>query len=148
MTTSDHVSPLLLTAPPTAEPFAWEWVDKIRRREVSATEVARHYLDRITSVNDVVNAVAWIDEDLVLGQAGAADEALRDGGGGDGPFGRSLAAERRDVTRAEPDCKVGRVYRSGLHPDDYLVGSRGRNLLFLDAEPQQSGRCDLRPKLK
>lgn len=82
MTTSDHVSPLLLTAPPTAEPFAWEWVDKIRRREVSATEVARHYLDRITSVNDVVNAVAWIDEDLVLGQARAADEALRDGGTG------------------------------------------------------------------
>ena len=64
------------------EPFAWEWVERIRGGSVSAAEVARHYLDRITSVNSVVNAIAAIAEGLVLAQAASADDAVRRGEGG------------------------------------------------------------------
>lgn len=66
----------------TAEPFAWEWVDRIRRREVSATEVAEHYLARIAAVNGMLNAVAAIDEQDVRRQARTVDEAVRRGDGG------------------------------------------------------------------
>src|SRR5258705_9546719 len=50
--------------------------------------------------------------------------------------------------RAEQLRQVGRVDRSGLHPDDHLVGSRRCNVLLLEAEPQLSSRRDLRPQLE
>ena len=64
------------------EPFAWEWLERLRSRDISSTELSRHYLDRLASVNDAVNAVAWVDEAYVLEQAGKADVALARGDAG------------------------------------------------------------------
>lgn len=52
------------------------------RGECSSVEVARHYLKRISQVNPVVNAVAALDEELVIAQAEEADRRRAAGHGG------------------------------------------------------------------
>ncbi len=58
---------------------ALEQAQAIRRREVSAVELARHYLERSHHLNETVGAFALIADDLALEQARAADEAVAEG---------------------------------------------------------------------
>ncbi|MDN4474151.1 amidase [Demequina zhanjiangensis] len=51
----------------------------LQRREVSAVETARLYLDRIDALNPGVNAIVWMDREDVLQRAEAADARLAAG---------------------------------------------------------------------
>ena len=53
--------------------------DRLVRRDVSAVELTRAVLDRISGVDDRVRAYLTVTADLALAQAGAADAALADG---------------------------------------------------------------------
>lgn len=55
---------------------ALEQAAAIRRREVSSTELAGHYLGRTRVLNDVVGAFTTITDELALAQASAADLAV------------------------------------------------------------------------
>ena len=55
---------------------ALEQAAAIRRREVSSTELAGHYLGRTHALNDVVGAFTTITDELALAQAAAADMAV------------------------------------------------------------------------
>ena len=55
---------------------ALEQAAAIRRREVSSTELAGHYLGRTHALNDVVGAFTTITDELALAQAAAADLAV------------------------------------------------------------------------
>ncbi|NDY42199.1 Asp-tRNA(Asn)/Glu-tRNA(Gln) amidotransferase subunit GatA [Dissulfurirhabdus thermomarina] len=52
---------------------------RLRAREVSAVEVARAYLDRISAVDPKVGAYLTVTEELALAQAEAADRRLAEG---------------------------------------------------------------------
>ncbi|MFS0734132.1 amidase [Microbacterium sp. 1P10UB] len=58
---------------------ATELARLIRAGELSAVEVAQHYLDRHDQANPAVNAIVWIDRDDVLRRAGESDERVRRG---------------------------------------------------------------------
>jgi len=51
----------------------------LREREVSAVEVAQHYLDRVDALNPALNAIVWIDREDVLRRAREADQRLAAG---------------------------------------------------------------------
>jgi aspartyl-tRNA(Asn)/glutamyl-tRNA(Gln) amidotransferase subunit A len=53
--------------------------DKIRKGEISSTELVEHYLARITSLDENLNAFRRVCPERALEQAHAADEALRAG---------------------------------------------------------------------
>jgi amidase len=50
----------------------------IRRREVSSEEVVRAFLERIEKVNPKINAVVQLRADAAIGEARAADRAIRE----------------------------------------------------------------------
>ena len=56
---------------------ATELARRIRDCEVTAVEVAQHYLGRLEAVNPAVNAIVWIDPDDVLRRARESDERVR-----------------------------------------------------------------------
>ena len=64
------------------EPSAAGWLGRLRSRELSARELAEHYLQRIADVDGRLNAVTWIEPDAVLAAAEAADAARAAGDGG------------------------------------------------------------------
>jgi amidase len=57
------------------EPSAVEWLRRLAARELSARELAEHYLGRIDAVNDPINAVVARDPARLFEQADAADRA-------------------------------------------------------------------------
>ena len=63
------------------DPFlsATELARLLRTRQVSATETAEFYLDRVDTVNPEINAIVWMDRDDILRRAAAADERLAAG---------------------------------------------------------------------
>jgi Asp-tRNA(Asn)/Glu-tRNA(Gln) amidotransferase A subunit family amidase len=61
------------------EPSAKEWLERLRRREVSSREHAEHYLGRIDAVNGQLNAVVALDRERVVAEAEQADAARADG---------------------------------------------------------------------
>jgi len=58
---------------------ALEQASAIRRRDVSAVELTRHYLERAHDLNETVGAFALIADDQALDQAEAADRAVAQG---------------------------------------------------------------------
>ncbi|WP_051579518.1 amidase [Pseudonocardia acaciae] len=67
------------------EPSALEWVARLRAGELSARELAEHYLDRMWSADERVHAVLACDRERVLADADAADRRLAAGGVDDDP---------------------------------------------------------------
>ena len=64
------------------EPSAHEWLRRLEARELSAVELATHYLARLEAENPRLNAVAAVRPDAVLAAAAKADEARAAGGSG------------------------------------------------------------------
>ncbi len=58
---------------------ATELADDVRRGQISASEVAEHFVGRVESVNPTINAIVDFDREQVLSDARALDEKL--GGG-------------------------------------------------------------------
>lgn len=57
---------------------ALEQAGAIARREISATELTRHYLERSHRLNDLVGAFALVADDVALDQARRADALVAD----------------------------------------------------------------------
>jgi len=58
---------------------ATELAQRLRRRELSAVELLRHYLGRVERLNPALNAVVVLDAERALQRAKAADAALAKG---------------------------------------------------------------------
>lgn len=58
------------------EPMVTEWRKRLDRREISATELAQHYLQLIERRNPDVNAIVVMDPELTLKMARDADSRL------------------------------------------------------------------------
>ena len=52
---------------------------KIRQKEISVTEVVKAYLERITTVNPIINALQQLDPERILSEAKSADNAIKNG---------------------------------------------------------------------
>jgi amidase len=62
------------------EPSALEWVARLRAGELSARELAEHYLNRMWAADERVHAVLACDPQRVLAEADAADRRIAAGG--------------------------------------------------------------------
>ena len=51
----------------------------IRDREVTSSEAAEFFLDRVDAINPEINAIVWMDRDDVMSRAAAADERIAAG---------------------------------------------------------------------
>lgn len=58
-----------------AQPSATEWISRLAGGELSARELAEHYLERLPRADEVVHAVVSSDPDAVLAAAEEADRA-------------------------------------------------------------------------
>ncbi|MCE2689056.1 MAG: amidase [Rubrivivax sp.] len=58
---------------------AHELTRRLRRREISATDLLQHHLDRMARLNPAINAVVVTQPEVALARARAADEALARG---------------------------------------------------------------------
>jgi len=72
----------------------------LRAGEVSATELARHTLERIAALDGELHAFVTVTEELALAQAAAADRALRERGRRLGPL-HGVPIAIKDVARIE-----------------------------------------------
>lgn len=95
--------------------FAWQWHQRLVAREVSATELAQHFLERLERTNPAINAVAWLDEDRVLAQAGEADTALASGSSG--PLTGLPITVKDNLAVAGLPCASGTWGRRSYVPD-------------------------------
>jgi aspartyl-tRNA(Asn)/glutamyl-tRNA(Gln) amidotransferase subunit A len=59
-----------------------ELSDGLKRKEFSAVELARHYLDRIAAANEQLNAVVTVTEESAMESATRADERIARGDAG------------------------------------------------------------------
>jgi Asp-tRNA(Asn)/Glu-tRNA(Gln) amidotransferase A subunit family amidase len=57
------------------EPSAVEWLERLDGLDISARELATHYLGRIDGVNGPINATVAVEPTALLEQADAADNA-------------------------------------------------------------------------
>jgi Asp-tRNA(Asn)/Glu-tRNA(Gln) amidotransferase A subunit family amidase len=64
-----------VSAGTTTEPSAVAWAGRLRARELSARELAAHYLERVAAADRTVHAVAAIDPERTLAAADDADRA-------------------------------------------------------------------------
>ena len=121
----------------------------LQSKQVSATELARLYLDRISASN--LNAFLHVDPELTLAQAAAADARLADGNAGvltGVPIAhkdifvtrglRSTAGSRMlgnytspfDATVVEKLAAAGMVTLGKLNCDEFAMGSANENSHF------------------
>src|SRR5438067_2359431 len=121
----------------------------LHAKQVSSTELTRHYLDRIAGSNH--NTFLHVDADLSLAQAAAADARLREGSAG--PLTgipiahkdifvtrgwRSTAASKMlgnyvspfDATVVEKFADAGMVTLGKLNCDEFAMGSSNENSAF------------------
>ena len=95
---------------------------RLRRRELSATELARHFLARMQSRQSLASFVA-VDEDATLAQAAAADARLA--AGDPAPLlGVPLAHKDIFVTRDWPTTAGSRMLAGYPSPFDATVVTR------------------------
>ena len=58
---------------------ATEWAERVRTKQMSPVEAMRALLDRIEALEPKVNAFAWLDGDLAMDGARAAEKAVMSG---------------------------------------------------------------------
>ncbi len=99
---------------------------QIRKKEISATEVARIHLDRIERLNPKLNAFVDYKPELILEQARAAEAALRRGDKL-GPLHGVPLSIKSSIDVAGHRCEAGTRLRAGyIAPSDAPLVARLR----------------------
>ncbi len=95
----------------------------VRSGEVSAAELAEHYLDRIEAANDAVGAFTVVTRGLALDMAEAAQRRLAEADGGPTPPLLGVPVPVKDLAFvAGVPCRLGsRAYDLVPAADDYVV---------------------------
>lgn len=96
----------------------------IRRRDVSATELTRMYLDRLKRYNPTLNVVVTLTEELALQQAAAADKEIRSGKYRGPLHGIPWGAKDLLATRGIPTTWGARPYEQQVFDYDATVVER------------------------
>jgi amidase len=96
-----------------AFPSARRLAERIRAREVSPTEVAEIYLERIAALNPTLNAFLTVDEEAVRADARAAEQALADGDATGPLHGVPVAVKDLEDTRG-----LRTTYGAGPYADN------------------------------
>jgi amidase len=108
------------------EPSAAAWLARLAAGELSARELAEHYLGRIAEVDARLHAVVTIDPDAVLADADAAD-AARPRSGEAGPLLGLPVTIKDSIEVAGMPCTGGSLARAGYVPQrDATVVARLR----------------------
>jgi Asp-tRNA(Asn)/Glu-tRNA(Gln) amidotransferase A subunit family amidase len=97
-----------------AEPSAAAWLQRLAAGELSARELAEHYLARIADVDELLHAVVAIDPDRVLAAADATDAARR--AGDDRPLLGLPVTIKDSIDVAGLPCTGGSLARAGHAP--------------------------------
>ena len=99
--------------------------DALRRKEISSVELTRHFLDRIATHDDSLNAFITVTDDIALEEAGRADERRR--GGEDNPL-LGIPVAHKDIfcTRGVRTSCGSRMLDSFIAPYDATVVERFR----------------------
>src|SRR5438034_6531053 len=106
---------------------AVELADRIRRRQVSVTEVVRVHLTQIERVNPRVNAIVTLTAERALDEARAKDAALAHGDARPGPlFGLPIVHKDLFPTRGIRTTYGSPIYRDHVPDEDALVVERTR----------------------
>jgi amidase len=105
---------------------AIELADRIRRREVSVTEVVRAHLAQIERVNPKVNAIVTLTAERALDDARAKDAALARGVAAGPLFGLPVAHKDLVPTRGIRTTFGSPIYRDHVPDVDGLIIERLR----------------------
>jgi amidase len=107
------------------EPSAVTWLSRLAAGELSARELAEHYLGRIAAVDGRLNAVVAVDPDAVLAGADSADAARR--AGDERPLLGLPVTIKDSIEVAGMPCTGGSLARAGHVPQaDATVVARLR----------------------
>jgi amidase len=105
---------------------AVELADRIRRREVSVTEVVRAHLGQIERVNPAVNAIVTLTAERALDEASRKDAELARGAAGGPLFGLPVAHKDLVPTRGIRTTFGSPIYRDNVPSLDGLIIERLR----------------------
>ena len=99
--------------------------DALRRKEISSVELTRHFLERISTHDDSLNAFITVTDDIALEEAGRADERRR--AGEDNPL-LGIPVAHKDIfcTRGVRTSCGSRMLDSFIAPYDATVVERLR----------------------
>lgn len=97
-----------------AQPSARRWLSLLARGELSARELAEHYLTRLHAADARLHAVVACDPEAVLAAADAADDARRRGD--DGPLLGLPVTIKDSIDVAGLPCTGGSLARAGHRP--------------------------------
>jgi amidase len=110
------------------EPSAKGWLSRLAAGELSARELAEHYLQRIDEVEPRIDAVVAIAPEAVLAAADAADHARRAGEGDTRPLLGLPVTIKDSIDVAGMPCTGGSLARYGFVPErDATVVARLRD---------------------
>ena len=99
--------------------------DALRRKEISSVELTRHFLERISTHDDSLNAFITVTEDIALAEASRADKRRRTGE--DNPLlGVPVAHKDIFCTRGVRTSCGSRMLDSFIAPYDATVVERFR----------------------
>jgi len=99
---------------------------RIVRRDLAARDVAESCLDRIRAVDPRVRAFLSVDEEDVLGQAAACDQAISDGASGKPLLGIPIALKDNLAVRDQPLSCASRILEGFASPYNATVVERLR----------------------
>ncbi|HEY3068364.1 MAG TPA: amidase [Methylomirabilota bacterium] len=105
---------------------ATELVARIRRRDLSVTEVVQAHLAQIERVNPAVNAVVTLTAERALDDARAKDASLARGATPGPLFGLPIAYKDIVPTRGVRTTYGSRIYRDHVPDEDGLIVERLR----------------------
>ena len=99
--------------------------DALRRKEISSVELTRHFLERISTHDDSLNAFITVTDDIALEEAGRADERRR--AGEDNPL-LGIPVAHKDIfcTRGVRTSCGSRMLDAFIAPYDATVVERLR----------------------
>jgi amidase len=105
---------------------AVELADRIRRRDVSVTEVVRAHLTQIQRVNPTMNAIVTLTAERALDDAKAKDAALVRGAATGALFGLPIAHKDLVPTKGIRTTFGSPIYRDNVPSEDGLIIERLR----------------------
>ncbi|HET6868581.1 MAG TPA: amidase [Solirubrobacteraceae bacterium] len=98
-----------------SQPSATQWISMLARGELTARELAEHYLKRIADVDERLHAVVAIEPEVVLERADEADLARR--AGDRRPLLGLPVTIKDSIDVAGLPCTGGSFARAGYVPD-------------------------------